>query len=131
MLTFLTFKIQMRYPANDYYKFKINITIYTGHIYVQSDEFDDQTTYTQYRYFSTAIPEDIRRFMFYVDYCFVDLAFDIETDSMTAKNDIINECTPLKERNKTLKEKYKKNEEIIAILSIADDTILIYEELKK
>ncbi|QKA60461.1 hypothetical protein E4U69_24045 [Escherichia coli O157:H7] len=44
----------------------------------------------------------------YVDYCFVDLAFDIETDSMTAKNDIINECTPLKERNKTLKEKYKK-----------------------
>ncbi|EFI5218029.1 hypothetical protein GXB59_20175 [Escherichia coli] len=70
--------------------------------------------------------------MFYVDYCFVDLAFDIETDSMTAKNDIINECTPLKERNKTLKEKYiKKNEEIIAILSIADDTILIYEELKK
>ncbi|EOK6373972.1 TPA: hypothetical protein ACHK2F_005399, partial [Escherichia coli] len=55
---------------------------------VQSDEFDDQTTYTQYRYFSTAIPEDIRRFMFYVDYCFVDLAFDIETDSMTAKNDI-------------------------------------------
>ncbi|EEW4124401.1 hypothetical protein D9S50_22245, partial [Escherichia coli] len=66
-----------------------------------------------------------------VDYCFVDLAFDIETDSMTAKNDIINECTPLKERNKTLKEKYKKNEEIIAILSIADDTILIYEELKK
>lgn len=70
---------------------------------VQSDEFDDQTTYTQYRYFSTAIPEDIRRFMFYVD-----LAFDIETDSMTAKNDIINECTPLKERNKTLKEKYKK-----------------------
>ncbi|PSY01165.1 hypothetical protein [Escherichia coli] len=75
---------------------------------VQSDEFDDQTTYTQYRYFSTAIPEDIRRFMFYVDYCFVDLAFDIETDSMTAKNDIINECTPLKERNKTLKEKYKK-----------------------
>lgn len=98
---------------------------------VQSDEFDDQTTYTQYRYFSTAIPEDIRRFMFYVDYCFVDLAFDIETDSMTAKNDIINECTPLKERKKTLKEKYKKNEEIIAILSIADDTILIYEELKK
>ncbi|PPV82796.1 hypothetical protein C5O94_24540 [Escherichia coli] len=98
---------------------------------VQSDEFDDQTTYTQYRYFSTAIPEDIRRFIFYVDYCFVDLAFDIETDSMTAKNDIINECTPLKERNKTLKEKYKKNEEIIAILSIADDTILIYEELKK
>ena len=86
---------------------------------VQSDEFDDQTTYTQYRYFSTAIPEDIRRFMFYVDYCFVDLAFDIETDSMTAKNDIINECTPL------------KDEEIIAILSIADDTILIYEELKK
>ncbi|OVE10952.1 hypothetical protein UQ39_25605, partial [Escherichia coli] len=49
-----------------------------------------------------------RRFMFYVDYCFVYLAFDIETDSMTAKNDIINECTPLKERNKTLKEKYKK-----------------------
>ncbi|EES3506822.1 hypothetical protein FP338_004213 [Escherichia coli] len=68
--------------------------------------------------------------MFYVDYCFVDLAFDIETDSMTAKNDIINECTPLKERNKTLKENIK-NEEIIAILSIADDTILIYEELKK
>nr|EEQ2720178.1 hypothetical protein [Escherichia coli]EEX7143751.1 hypothetical protein [Escherichia coli]EFO7754966.1 hypothetical protein [Escherichia coli]EIU7275265.1 hypothetical protein [Escherichia coli]EIZ7927162.1 hypothetical protein [Escherichia coli] len=45
--------------------------------------------------------------MFYVDYCFVDLAFDIETDSMTAKNDIINECTPLKERNKTLKERNK------------------------
>ncbi len=32
----LTFKIQMRYPANDYYKFKINITIYTGHIYIFS-----------------------------------------------------------------------------------------------
>ncbi|NAQ25746.1 hypothetical protein FZN17_14090 [Escherichia coli] len=61
--------------------------------------------------------------MFYVDYCFVDLAFDIETDSMTAKNDIINECTPLKERKKTIKEKYKKNKKKIEIISITDENI--------
>ena len=103
-----------------------------------ADDFDEEHVYksNELYYLSIKIPEDIRRINFYASACNIYMSSLYLGNSYSLSKGkshaIINkECAFLKEHITSIKLKYKGNEKMFQLLSMADDTAKIYHYERK